>query len=109
MHDPLCFEFDNKDECGFDHSLQSPFCYCELIAKVREDERAILQFDLMADKFHAYQDSFEEGYKMGKEHERENCIEEIASFYTSGDNTEYWRGFDKGLIKAISLLKMGMQ
>jgi hypothetical protein len=39
MHDPLCFEFDNKDDCGFDHSLQSPFCYCELIAKVREDER----------------------------------------------------------------------
>jgi hypothetical protein len=39
MHDPLCFEFDNKDDCGFDHSLQSPFCYCELITKVREDER----------------------------------------------------------------------
>jgi len=67
MHDPLCFEFDNKDADGFDHSLQSPFCYCELIAKVREDERANLQFDLMADKYHAYQDAFEEGYKMGKE------------------------------------------
>lgn len=36
MHDPLCFEFDNKDDDGFDHSLDSPFCYCELIAKVRE-------------------------------------------------------------------------
>ena len=67
MHDPLCFEFDNKDDCGFDHSLQSPFCYCELIDKVREDERSRLQFDLMADKFHAYQDAFEEGYKMGRE------------------------------------------
>jgi hypothetical protein len=67
MHDPLCFEFDNKDDDGFDHSLESPFCYCDLISKVREDERAILQFDLMADKFHAYQDAFEEGYKMGKE------------------------------------------
>lgn len=39
MHDPFCFEFDNKDNDGFDHSLESPFCYCELIAKVREDER----------------------------------------------------------------------
>jgi hypothetical protein len=67
MHDPLCFEFDNEDDCGFDHSLASPFCYCEMIAKVREDERAILQFDLMADKYHAYQEAFEEGYKMGKE------------------------------------------
>jgi hypothetical protein len=67
MHDYLCFEFDNKDEDGFDHSLESPFCYCELIARVREDERAVLHFDLMADKFHAYQDAFEEGYKMGKE------------------------------------------
>jgi hypothetical protein len=67
MHDPLCFEFDNKDDDCFDHSLNSPFCFCDLIAKVREDERAILHFDLMADKYHAYQDAFEEGYKMGKE------------------------------------------
>ncbi len=67
MHDPLCFEFKNKDDDCFDHSLDSPFCFCDLIAKVREDERAILQFDLMADKFHAYQDAFEEGYKMGRE------------------------------------------
>jgi hypothetical protein len=39
MHDPLCFEFDNKDDDCFDHSLESPFCFCELIAKVRSDER----------------------------------------------------------------------
>lgn len=39
MHDPLCFEFDNKDSDGFDHSLESPFCYCELINKIRADER----------------------------------------------------------------------
>jgi hypothetical protein len=75
-HDPLCFEFDSKDDDCFDHSLNSPFCYCELIAKVRADER-------------------------------EACIEDIASFYASGANTEYWRGFDKGLTKAISLLHMG--
>jgi hypothetical protein len=67
MHDPMCFEFDNKDNDGFDHSLDSPFCYCELIAKVREDERAILKFDLMADKYHAWEEAFEEGYRMGKE------------------------------------------
>ena len=40
MHDPLCFEFDSKDDDCFDHSLNSPFCFCELITKVREDERA---------------------------------------------------------------------
>jgi hypothetical protein len=28
-HDPLCFE----------HPSSSPLCYCELIAKVRADER----------------------------------------------------------------------
>jgi hypothetical protein len=39
--------------------------------------------------------------------EREACIEDIASFYASVDNTEYWRGFGKGLTKAISLLHMG--
>jgi hypothetical protein len=39
MHDPLCFEFDNKDDDCFDHSLESPFCYCDLIKIVRDDER----------------------------------------------------------------------
>jgi len=37
-HDPLCFEFDSKDDDCFDHSLNSPFCYCDLIAKVRADQ-----------------------------------------------------------------------
>jgi len=40
MHDPLCFEFDRSGEDGFDHSSESPFCYCELISRVRADERA---------------------------------------------------------------------
>jgi hypothetical protein len=61
-HDPLC-----------SHSRQFRWfqriddCQCELILKVREDERAILQFDLMADKYHAWEEAFEQGYKMGKE------------------------------------------
>jgi hypothetical protein len=109
MHDPLCFEFDNKDDCGFDHSLSSPFCYCELIARVRADQSMIDYAKHLELDYERTAEFWEHGYKMGKEHERENCIEEIASFYTSGDNTEYWRGFDKGLTKAISLLKMGMQ
>jgi hypothetical protein len=39
MHDPLCFEFDKKDDDCFDHSLDSPFCFCEIITRVRADER----------------------------------------------------------------------
>jgi hypothetical protein len=40
-HDPLCFEFKNNENDGFDHSLNSPFCYCELITRVREDQKRI--------------------------------------------------------------------
>lgn len=36
-HDPFCPEFDSKED-GFDHSSNSPFCYCDLIADVRSDQ-----------------------------------------------------------------------
>ena len=36
-HDLFCPEFDSEED-GFDHSLDSPFCYCELIANVRADQ-----------------------------------------------------------------------
>lgn len=36
MHDVLCLEFDNNSSDGFDHSSNSPFCYCDLIIKVRD-------------------------------------------------------------------------
>ena len=60
--------------------------------KFAEEQAALCQCDLIA---------------RVRADQREACIEEIASFYASGDNTEYWRGFDKGLAKSINLLKMG--
>jgi hypothetical protein len=67
----------------------------------------VVYAERVSDDYHAGQGAFEAGYKEGKAVERQSCIEEIASFYTSGDNTPYWEGFDKGLAKAIALLKMG--
>lgn len=72
-HDPLC---PNVPEHWDGQILWPAKCQCDLISKVRAEER-------------------------------DACIEDVASFYASGDNTEYWRGFGKGLTKAISLLHMG--
>ena len=55
MHDPFCFEFDNKDDDCFDHSLDSPFCFCELITRVREDERDKVNNERIA-RFGAWHD-----------------------------------------------------
>jgi hypothetical protein len=77
-HDPLCFEFDNKDDDGFDHSLNSPFCYCELISMVRADERMVQYADHLVHDYERTGEAWESGYKMGKEHEREKIITEIC-------------------------------
>jgi hypothetical protein len=106
-HDLLCFEFDKDDDDCFDHSLNSPFCYCELISMVRSDERMVIYAEHLIHDYERTGEAWEQGYKMGRDVERENCIEEISFFYASGDNTEYWRGFGAGLKKAIDLLHMG--
>jgi hypothetical protein len=77
MHDPLCFEFDNKDADGFDHSLESPFCYCELIAKVRADERMNIYADHLVHDYERTGEAWELGYKVGKEFERDKIVAEI--------------------------------
>jgi hypothetical protein len=87
MHDPLCFEFDNKGDDCFDHSLASPFCYCDLISKVRADERMVIYADHLVHDYERTGEAWEMGYKMGREHERENCIKIVQSV---GGKTHYW-------------------
>ena len=61
------------------------------------------------ERFRATQDALCQCKLIAKvrEDERNRCIEDISSFYASGDNTEWWRGFGRGLTKGIELLHMG--
>ena len=103
-HDPLCpmlrpckypahDAMRRCDICGRD-------CRCDLIAKARADQDMIDYAKHLVLDYERTGESWEAGYKMGREHERETCVKIVQSVgvghqYNAGRNV--WR--NEALVK----------
>ena len=106
-HDPLCewrpctcpLDYD-VPERGHMIGCPEDDCECEIIAKVRADQSMVDYAKHLVLDYERTGESWEAGYKMGREHERETCVKIVQSVgvghqYNAGRNV--WR--NEALVK----------
>ncbi len=92
-HDPICPRDGHPKICEGDGST-CPVCQCELIAQVRVDQGMIDYAKHLVLDYERAGESWESGYKMGREHEREACIKIVQTVGAEHQNNagrNVWR------------------
>ena len=108
VHDPLCphTEFIPCCESYLEHETPQPAqqhyvpCQCDLIARVRADQDMIGYAKHLELDYERTGESWEAGYKMGREHEREACIKIVQTVGVDHQNNagrNVWR--NEALVK----------
>ena len=97
VHDPLC---PNIPEHWDGQILWQAWCHCNLIARVRADQDMIGYAKHLELDYERTGESWEAGYKMGREHEREACIKIVQTVGVDHQNNagrNVWR--NEALVK----------